>query len=59
MLFVARQAQLLLLLSVVVAVVAVVLHYKRVGSGNASLSASHCADNSDRSSVYLFKSRSI
>lgn len=48
MLFVARQAQLLLLLSVVV-VVAVVLHYKRVGSGNASLSPSHWADNSVRS----------
>lgn len=44
MLFVARQAQLLLLSVFVVVVVVVllaVLHYKRVGSGNASLSASH------------------
>lgn len=42
MLFVARQAQLLLLsVFVVVVVVVAVLHYKRVGSGNASLSASH------------------
>lgn len=53
MLFVARQAQLLLLLSVVV-VVAVVLHYKRVGSGNASLSPSHWADNSVRSVKCIF-----
>lgn len=57
MLFVARQAQLLLLLSVVVVtvfVVAVVLHYKRVGSGNASLSPSHWADNSVRSVKCIF-----
>lgn len=57
MLFVARQAQLLLLLSVVVVTVffvAVVLHYKRVGSGNASLSPSHWADNSVRSVKCIF-----
>lgn len=57
MLFVARQAQLLLLLSVVVVtvfVVAVVLHYKRVGSGNASLSPSHWVDNSVRSVKCIF-----
>lgn len=54
MLFVARQAQLLLLLSAVVVVVADVLHYKRVGSGNASLSASHWADNTVRSVKCIF-----